>query len=113
MSAVQMYQVMRPFGPHSVGEKLRGDEFDPSRRAAQLVDQRYLTPVFSGVGYQPSSNVLLESTIRALRPMMEQMVDSCVLQKALEQETREIAVQMFSKRIEELELEANDAESTD
>jgi len=101
------YQVVRPFQGLSVGAVLSGDGFKDSRRALQLVEQRFIQPITSQAnGYQPSVATLLATPIRQLRFVIADVQDTALLEVAKQQETREIAMQLFQKRIEELNEEA-------
>jgi len=97
------YQVLRPFSGYAAGDQLGPDDLIGEHRATQLVDQRYLAvmpPMVSG--YQPSSAALLGTSIRELRVMLPDVVDVCVLESALAREERQVARQLYGKRMDEL-----------
>lgn len=98
------YQVVRPnSGLPEVGAILNGVDFKDSRRAQQLMEQRYILALSGGGDYQPSVSTLLETPIRELRPMMVEVKDVCLLHKALETEERDTVRALFERRIKELE----------
>lgn len=98
------YQVMRPFEGRAIGDVLPAESFASTRRAQQLVEQRYIqTAVLAVEGYQPTAATLLTTAIRPLRESIKDVQDVDVLKIAKAQETREVAVQMIERRIGELE----------
>ena len=99
------YQVVRPTSGLEVGAILTGKDFVTSRRAQQLMEQRYILPLAGGGDYQPSVAHLLASPIRELRLMMADVQDACLLHTALATETRLTVRTLFEKRLEELEAE--------
>jgi hypothetical protein len=100
------YQVMRPFQGYSIGDVIPEEQFSTTRRAQQLTEQRFIQPiVVAAEGYQPSVESLLGTAIRPLRIMIADVRDAAVLHAARLQETREIALQIFDRRIEELEAQ--------
>lgn len=104
------YQVVRPTpGLPEVGAILNGSEFVTSRRAQQLMEQRYILPLSGVSDYQPSVSTLLETPIRELRLMMAEVKDACLLHEALKTEERNTVRALFEKRIEELEAGQNEA----
>jgi hypothetical protein len=104
------YQVLRPFSGYVIGERLGPESFMDEHRATQLVEQRYLSVLPEGKeGYQPSSETLWGTSIRGLRDILPDMVDKSVLFVALDGEERQVARQMYEKRL--WELTEADAES--
>ena len=100
------FQVLRSFpGGPPVGEVIGVNTFSSPHRAAQLVNQRFLSPVRDNKGYQPGISALLAAPIRELRVILPDVLDVCVLQEALMQETREVARQIYAKRIGEMEVQ--------
>ena len=105
------FQVLRSFpGGPPVGEVIGVGSFSSPHRAAQLVNQRFLSPVRDNKGYQPGISALLAAPIRELRVILPDVLDVCVLQEALMQETREVAKQIYAKRIGEM-MEVQNAQS--
>lgn len=103
------YLVVRPFSGHKVGELLTPEQFTDDRRAAQLIDQRYITPAPTQRS-QPTVGALLGATIRQLRDLVLNVKDACVIETALLQETRQQATEILTKRLEELQPEEEGAE---
>lgn len=107
------YEVIRPFPPrtpqHKPGDVLTVDAFRSAQRIEQLVSSRYIQPRATGVSeVQPTSPVLLNATIRQLRNLVGQVVDAGVLEAALAKETRETAIPILAKRLEELNDESTE-----
>lgn len=98
------YLVVRPFSGHKVGELMTPDQFADARRAAQLIDQRYITPAPTQAS-QPTVASLLGATIRQLRELAGSVKDACVIESALLQETRQQATEILTKRLEEIQPE--------
>jgi hypothetical protein len=98
------FQVVRPFEGFIAGAVVPGSRFVDSRRAQQLVEQRYIVAVTQPTnGYQPSVDTLRDATVRKLREMIGDVRDVVLLREVKEQESRDVAVQIFDKRIIELE----------
>lgn len=98
------YMVVRPFSGHNVGELLTPEQFADARRAAQLIDQRYITPAPTEHS-QPTVDALLGATLRQLRELVGDVKDACVIESALLQETRQQATETLTKRLAELQPE--------
>lgn len=96
------YQVIRQFGGYPVGKVLTNADFVNPQRAAQLIDQRYLTAVVAG-SMQPTVASLLGATVRKSMALIDQVRDRCLLVAALEQETRETVRVALEKRIQEMD----------
>lgn len=101
MASDTNYQVVRKFNGHSVGQVVPASTFASPHRVAQLISQRYLVPA-SSAQVQPTVATLLGATARKLSDLMPQVQDACVLEVALQQETREAARNALEKRLQEM-----------
>lgn len=97
------YQVTRPFGTHKPGDVLPLGAFASSQRAAQLIDQRYITPLPDGTKTQPTAAALLSATVRRVETLAAQVQDAGVIRDAMTKETRESAVLVLERRLREME----------
>jgi hypothetical protein len=97
------YQVIRPFPGGEVGMILTDADFATLERAKQLADRRFIKPLASTVGTQPTVATLNSATIRQLGALLPTVVDACVIQAALSNETREAAIKALNKRLSEME----------
>ena len=98
---MQAYQVTRPFAGYRPGMVLKDSDFASPHRAAQLIDQRYLTPV-AATDSQPTVAALRGATVRQLGDLVARVQDACVLHTALQGEERDAARKLYTKRLEEL-----------
>lgn len=96
------YQVVRPFPGYEVGTVLTDADFATGTRVKQLMERRYLKPV-AATGTQPTVTTLNGATIRQLGALLPTVVDACVIQAALGNETREAAIKAMNKRLSEME----------
>lgn len=95
------YQVTRAFGPHKPGDVLPQSALAGSHRAAQLIDQRYLTPLPDGL--QPTAAALLSASVRRMDTLAALVQDGGVVRDAMAQETRDTALRLLERRLQELE----------
>lgn len=95
------YQVTKPFSGFAVGATLTSADLVSNHRAAQLIDQRKITPLASKEA-QPTLNALRKATVRQLDALVAQVQDACLLEAAMENDTREAARKAYAKRLEEL-----------
>jgi len=95
------YAVVRPFPGLTVGDTLSAGDFIDSRRMQQLVEQRYITPVMSldAGKAQPTSQQLVDTPILELMQTLEMVSDACVIEAAIEKETRTTAVTYMKRRL--------------
>lgn len=98
---MQAYQVTRAFGGYAPGAVLKDSDFNSPHRAAQLMSQRYLTPLASRDS-QPTLAALRSATIRQLDGLVALVQDACVLEAAMQTEEREAARKAYAKRLGEL-----------
>lgn len=95
------YQVTRPFGAHKPGDVLPPTAFMSNQRIAQLIDQRYITPLPGGL--QPTAAALLSATVRRLETLAAQVQDAGVIRDAMTRERRESALTVLERRLQEME----------
>ena len=110
MSTDMNYQVVRKFDGYQIGQVLPASAFGSLHRAAQLIGQRKLTPA-SSAAVQPTVKALLNATVRKVAELAPQVQDACVLQAALQQETRESARKTLEARLEEMTSQLLPAEA--
>lgn len=95
------YQVVRKFEGYTIGEVLSASAFASPHRAAQLISQRYLAPATS-TAVQPTVKALLSASVRKVGELAPQVQDACLLEAALQIETREAARKVLEKCLEDL-----------
>lgn len=95
------YQVTKPFNGLAVGAVVTSQDLLSHHRAAQLIDQRKITPLASKEA-QPTLAALCNATVRQLDALVKQVQDACLLEAAMMTDTREAARKAYAKRLEDM-----------
>ena len=101
------YKVMRPGAGVPVGQVIDEKSFVRPERIKQLVSQRYILPVpatslGTEAGLQPTSELLVSSTVNRLKELVKLVVDAGVIEAAMLLDTRDGAKKVYELRLGEL-----------
>ena len=96
------YVVVRPFADKQPGHRLTEADFVRPERIRQLEQQRFIKAVATSAGLQPTSDLLVNSTLARLRELISSVVDSGVIEAAMLQDTRDGAKKVYELRLGEL-----------